>query len=411
MAGGYLWASYHLRVARAALERYHNSEAISHLNDCLKVRPRDSEALLLAARAARRTNNLDEADRLLDRYQAVRGKDDEDLFLERVLVRVQRGELDSVSNYCQSMIEQDHPATILILEALTRGCLRMYRPQAAESSLNEWLKRQPDNAEALCLQGQVYDLEMRMHDAIASFRRALTVDPELDEARLRLCTILMQLGLAEEAEPHLEYLCQRFPENPMLQVHLARSRDRQGKPEEAEKLLDAVLARHPNFAPALGERGKLAQRAGQTEEAERLLRRAAQLEPGDYQANYQLSLCLEKNGKADEARKVSEHLEQIMNDMKEIQDIAAVKMQRSPHDPELHYKIGVISLRAGSPEEGLRWLNSALKEDPSYAPAHQALANYYQRRGDSSRAAQHRLKAGTKQAGSPAAPTVEGKQP
>ncbi len=371
MAGVYLWGSYHLRAARAALERYHNNEAILHLHACLSVRPHDAEALLLAARAARRGNNLDDADHLLDQYQAARGKDDDDLFLERVLVRVQRGEIDSVSNYCQSLIEKDDLAAPLVLEALARGCLRMYRPLEAEKALKEWLRRQPDNAEALCLQGQVFDLAMRMHDAIASYRRALTADDQLDEARMRLCTSLIQLGLADEALPHLEYLCQRFPSNPMLQVHLARSRERQGRTEEAEQILVAVLNHLPDFAPALAERGKLVQRAAVTlgergtpaqraalaEEAERLLRRAAQLEPGDFQANHQLRLCLEQNGKSEEARKVSEHMEQILDDMNTIQEIVSTKMQRTPHDPELHYKIGMISLRAGSTEEGLRWLN------------------------------------------------------
>ena len=411
MAGMYLWGAYHLRAARAALEHYHNDEAMRHLRVCLAIRPHDPEALLLAARAARRANNLDDADLLLDRYQAERGKDDEDLFLERVLVRVQRGELDSVSNYCQSLIEQDHPATPLILEALAQGCLRMYRPVEAEKAINDWLQRQPDNAEALCLQGQVFDLVVRMHDAIASYRKALTADPELDEARMRLVNALVQLGLFDDAQPHLEYLSQRYPDNPMLQVHLARSRDRQGQTEEAERILEAVLARHPNYPPALAERGRLAQRAGQSEEAERLLRRAAQLEPGDYQANYQLWLCLEKNGKNEEARKLWDHMEQISDDMRAIQDIAAVKMQQTPHDPELHYKIGMISLRAGSLDEALRWLSSALKEDPKYAPAHQALADYYQRRGDFNRAAQHRQMAGGKGAGAPAAPVAERKQP
>jgi tetratricopeptide (TPR) repeat protein len=404
MAGFYLWASYHLREARAALERYHNNEAMLHLHACLTVRPHDPDALLLAARAARRSNNLDGADEFLNQYQTVRGADDEALFLERVLVRVQRGEIDSVSNYCRSLIEQDHPAAPLVLEAIARGCMRMYRPVEAEHALKEWLQRQPDNPEALSLQGQLYDLQMRMHDAIVSFRRALTVDPELDEARIRLFNELMQLGLAEEAQPHLEYLCQRFPDNPMLQVHLARSRDRQGQMEEAEKILDAVLARHPNLAAALAERGKLAQRARQTEEAERYLRKAVQLEPGDHQANYQLWLCLDQNGKAEEARKVWDHMDQITEDMRVIQDIAATKMQRTPHDPALHYKVGMISLRAGSTEEGLRWLQSALKEDPAYAPAHLALANYYQRRGDLNRAAQHRQKAGVKTDSAPPAP-------
>jgi hypothetical protein len=33
-------------------------------------------------------------------------------------------------------------------------------------------------------------------------------------------------------------------------------------------------------------------------------------------------------------------------------------------------------LREGYPEEGLRWLNSALRLDPLYAPAQQALKDY-----------------------------------
>jgi predicted Zn-dependent protease len=384
---------------------------MQHLLACLTVRPHDAEALLLAARASRRASRLEDADHFLDLYQAAHGKDDENLFLERVLVKVQRGELDSVSNYCQSLVEQNHPATPLVLEAIAQGCLRMYRAAEAENALKDWLQREPDNPEALCIQGQVYDLQMRMHDAVASYRHALMVDDKLDEARMRLCNVLMQLGLADEAQPHLEYLAQRFPHNPMLQVHLARSRDRQGRTEEANRLLDELLAHSPNFAPALFERGKLAQRAGETEEAERLLRKAVQLEPGDYQTNYQLWLCLDQSGKADEARKVWQHMDQISEDMKEIQDIATHKMQRRPHDPELHYKIGMISLRAGSPEEGLRWLNSALKENPNYAPAHQALANYYQRTGDFNRAAQHRQKAGDKEAGSPTPAADKPKQP
>jgi tetratricopeptide (TPR) repeat protein len=394
MIGVNLWASYHLRLARAALERYHTREAVPHLRDVLTIRSRDPEALLLASRAARRGGALDEADRYLDQYQEVRGPEDAALLLERVLVRVERGELDSVSNFCRAHIEQDDPATPLILEALARGYLRMYRPREAERSLEEWFRRQPDNPQALLIQGQVFDLETRHHDSIASYRRALTVDPEMEDARLRLCEALMQLGLMSEAEPHLKYLSERIPENLMVQVHLARARDRLGQSEEAEKIIDAVLARHPRYPPALAERGKLALRAGRADEAEKWLREAVALEPGDYQAHYQLSLCLEKNGKPDEAQKEQAQLQQIEEDIKRIQSISMGEMQQRPHDPDLHYQAGTIALRAGAVEEGLRWLHSALRENPNHVPSHKALMEYYQRIGDFRRARQHREKAG-----------------
>src|SRR5260370_10191313 len=53
VAGRHLWTGHHLRAARSAAERYHNAEAEQHLRECLKVWPRDPEALLLAARTAR----------------------------------------------------------------------------------------------------------------------------------------------------------------------------------------------------------------------------------------------------------------------------------------------------------------------------------------------------------------------
>jgi tetratricopeptide (TPR) repeat protein len=392
--GAYLWAAYHLRAAREALEHYHTNEALPHLQACLSVWPRDPQILLLAARAARRTGEFDWADHYLDQYQEQRGKDDEDLFIERVLVSAERGEVNSVSRFCQALVERNHPATPLILEALANGYLRRARPGDAEQVLKEWLKRQPDNPQALHIRGQVYDEELRHHDAITDYRRVLAIDPKMEEARLRLCESLMHLGLTNEALPHLEYLSQRRPNNLKIQVYLARCYDRMERLDEAEQILTAILDRQPDYGPALAERGKLALRAGRTSEAEQWLRQAVERGPGDVQAHYQLALCLEMNGKAEEAQQVRAHLEEVEDDMRRIQDISKEKMQQSPHDPNLHYELGAIALRYGLVESGLRWLHRALKEDPKHVPTHKALMEYYQSIGAFARAAEHRRKAG-----------------
>jgi tetratricopeptide (TPR) repeat protein len=244
VAGVWFWASYHLRMGRMALERYHTAEAVPHLQAALSIWPNDPETLLLAARAARRSGSFEIADRLLDSYQEL-GRQDENLTLERVCLRAERGEPDSVSKSCRTFIEQDHPGSPLLFEALVRGYMRVYQPLRAEKLLNEWLQRQPDNPQALFIQGQILDLQMRQTESIQSYRAALTVDPTLDEARLRLCDALMQLGSIEEAQPHLVYLHRRLPNHLMLQVYLARIQDRQGHPEEAERMLEAVLASTP----------------------------------------------------------------------------------------------------------------------------------------------------------------------
>ena len=79
----------------------------------------------------------------------------------------------------------------------------------------------------------------------------------------------------------------------------------------------------------------------------------------------------------------------IEADSRRFTEIIRDLMQRSPHDPGLHYELGMIAFRSGSPKEGLRWLESALREDPRHVPAHRGLALYYQKAGQAGRAARH----------------------
>jgi len=150
----HLHAWYHFRAARSDLQRYHNPQAVRHLQACLHVWPADADALLLAARAARRARAYEQAERCLEKYQQVRGLDEAGSF-EQLLLSAERG-VDSVADRCRHHVEQDHPDTPLILEALTRGYLRQYQLPEARLCLDLWLQRQPDNPQALCLKGQFH---------------------------------------------------------------------------------------------------------------------------------------------------------------------------------------------------------------------------------------------------------------
>jgi tetratricopeptide (TPR) repeat protein len=384
----HLRALYHLHAARLAVEQYHSDEAHDHLKACLQTWPENGEALFLAARTARRLGTLDEAEAFLRQAQQLRGQG-EDMVLERVLLDVQRGEVDRLASYCRALVDRGHAATPLILEAMTRGYINLYRLQEAENVLELWGERQPDNPQAAYLLGLIYEERSRPSDAAASYRHAVELDPAYLDARLRLGGRLLDTGQGAEALPHLEFLWRRRPDNPQLQVYLARCKDMLGQQAEAEKLLDDLLARQPNLAAALLERGTLAVRAGQLEQAERCLRQAATLDPGDFQIHYQLYQCLEQRGKAEEARALQLHLKEIEADIRRIQEIVGVQMQQNPHDANLHYEAGMISLRAGAAKEGLRWLQSALRENPRHVAAHKALASYYQKTGEPGRAMQH----------------------
>jgi tetratricopeptide (TPR) repeat protein len=396
-AGTQAWALHHYRAARDQMARYHTAAAREHLEECLKVWPRDADALLLAARAARRSGTYDAAELFLARAEKA-GAREEDVVLERLLLRAERGEVDEVRPFCRALLEGDGPDAPLALEAVARGLLRSYRLQEAQAVLDRWQQLQPDNAQALFLQGLAYDQQDRRHDALAAFRRALQADAEHDDARLHLARVLLLNGQYAEATPHLEYLRGRLPGSPEVPVLLARCRA--ALPErraEAVALLDEVLARAPHYAPALAERGRLALEAGQLEQAEPWLREATRRSPDNVPTHVQYQRCLLGLGKSEEAAAVEARLKQLEKDILRLQEITQTEMQRQPHSARLQCEAGVISLRAGFAAEGLRWLHRALKEDPNYAPAHEALADFYQSTGERALATRHRELARTAQ--------------
>jgi tetratricopeptide (TPR) repeat protein len=393
VAGTQLWALHHYRAARAELERYHNARGRDHLEACLRAWPRDPDALLLAARAARRLGDFEQADVFLARYRERRGPKDEAGSLEQVFLRAERGDVDEVGSFCVHLVETNRPAAPLALEAMAHGFLRKYRLREAALCLTQWLERRPDDVQAVLFRGLVSEQLQQRDEAIASYRRVVQLDPEHDEGRLRLCGLLLQVGRGGEAAAHLEYLLGRVPDNPVVPVYLARARAQAGRRDEARRLLDEVLARAPQYGPALAERGKLALAERDLESAEALLRQACERDPSDYQAQYQLYQCLAQRGK-EAVRAQGERLKQLEADMKRIEQIATHDMQRAPHDAALHCEAGVISLRMGSATEGVRWLKSALKEDPRYGPAHEALALFYESTGNRALAVRHRELAG-----------------
>src|SRR4029077_11090262 len=78
-------------------------------------------------------------------------------------------------------------------------------------------------------------------------------------------------------------------------------------------------------------------------------------------------------------------LEGLGNDLQRLEGLTK-QVARTPRDPQPRYETGVIFLENGQEKEGLRWLESALREAPRHRPTCLTLANYYARKGDPARA-------------------------
>src|SRR5262245_19904678 len=261
-----------LRKARQAVERSRYAAAAPFLAAVLERRPDHAEALLLAARAARRLSAFDDAHEFLLRFERAHGID-ERLILERALLRAERGDLDAVREYCLARIEQGHAETAAILEALTHGALRTHQLAEARELLRVWAGHNADDPRPHFLRGMLAELSMVAGDAAGAYRRALDLVPDWNEPCLRLSRLLLSQNRADEALPHLAQLRRQLPDDTDVKVDHAVCLDMLGQSAEAERLLDEVLAAVPRHPQGLLERGRLANRRNDPR-AEALLREA-----------------------------------------------------------------------------------------------------------------------------------------
>jgi tetratricopeptide (TPR) repeat protein len=365
------------------------------LNACLKVWPwsRSVRAHLLAARAARREGDFEQAVQHLQEVQSTLGDQSAETVLEWAMLHAAGGDLDKVEGYLQDQARKDPQHVLLILEALAEGYMRVSRIAAALHCMEECLAREPDNVQALYLRSSIYCQTGASAHAVPDLRRVVELDPERPRARWLLAVALVSIGRYEEAAQNLEVLRQRQAEDVEIIVQLAICRQRTGRSREASALLDAVLARRPDHGLALYTRGEMAQMRGELSEAEKWLRQAVRALPYDYTAHWVLTECLRQQGKTEQAEAEESYTNQLRDRRARLEEIATHHMSQRYNDPAMHWELGKLMLELGMPEAGKNWLLSALRLDEHYVPALTALADYYEQQGDAALAAEYRHQA------------------
>jgi tetratricopeptide (TPR) repeat protein len=382
----------HARDAQKALQRRDLSAARAHLAQCLEVWPNSASTHFQAARTARRLDLYDEAETHLTRCQQL-GGDVEAIKLEHYLMRVQRGDWH-VQPDLAAALDQDHPDSILILEALAKGCMKdlsYARAPLALRYVEQWLERDPEAVPALIWHGQLRCLVRDFVGAEADYDRALELDPDNEEAHLQLAEALREVLAPAKAADHYEQVLRLHPEEPTALLGLARCRRDLGQADQAIALLDSLLRRQPDNVAGLIERSQLALGKGQPSQAEPWLRRAVGLNPYEFMANALLSECLlqqdRRRGSAVlltapwvfvyrwryqlEARAYQARSQRLQQDETRLRALLPQVMQGQTRDPSVYCELGMIYLRFGQTNEAREWFVTALRLDGGYEPARQ----------------------------------------
>jgi thioredoxin-like negative regulator of GroEL len=156
--------------------------------------------------------------------------------------------------------------------------------------------------------------------------------------------------------------------------------------DEARRLLDLLLEEHPNHEGGLLERGRLALHAGEFEDAEKWLRKAAAAAPRyNSEAQRLLCRCLEAADKTAEARACLNELRERETKVINVERLIA-QANRAPHNVELRYRIALELMNLGREEDAVGYLYLVVQQDRQHGPARQALADYFDRTGQPTRA-------------------------
>jgi tetratricopeptide (TPR) repeat protein len=377
----------HVRAADEALARNDLVQARAHLLLALEGRPDAPELHLQLARVARRAGAYDESLHHLRECERLGGIK-EAIELERLLHRAQRGAFSVGERLLWAYVEKDHPDTLHILEAMARGYLDTLRLPQALTCLDRWLARQPDSQPALVLRGKLFELRLDRPEAIASYKKVLELDPDHDQTRLRLAELLAKEVRPQEALEQFQELRRRQPNNVLVRVGLAQVQITLNQLDDARRELDLVLSRDPRDVDALVQRGRVEMQALRPDLADPWLRKAVELSPYDFPAVFNFTQCLSRLGKKDELRRWQERLKEIDDDQVRMAKLVRRIMQ-APQDASARCEVGKIFLKIGFDQDGLRWLFSALQEDPRHRTTNEVLARYYRRKGQPELAARY----------------------
>lgn len=189
--------------------------------------------------------------------------------------------------------------------------------------------------------------QRREDEAILSYERAISLDPEETMAQVGLAWLRMRRGDIDEAIRVLEFTISIDPMMPMARTALGYALLEHGEVERAVEQLVRADELEPNNASTIHFLAKAYERAGEKQVAHALMARAARLSPEDVVIQLDHANALADTGEVEEALSVATRMSRL-----------------APDDARVHAVLGALLAESGTEESAISHLTRALELDP-----------------------------------------------
>lgn len=232
-------------------------------------------------------------------------------------------------------------------------------------------KSRPEAAAALA-EGFMKMFDGEDESALAGFRRARQLDPNMWQAALFEANVVATKGQVGEATAILRGILKENPKLARPHLSLGMIAQDQRQLDQAAGEYRAAVAADPSLAEAHYRLGSLALSEGNYEEAERELKAALGFDPYKEEAFNDLGLVFAATG----------HLGEAETSYKKA-------LELNPSYAVAHVNLGMVYVSSGRMDQGIDEFNMALSVDPTLAAAHNNLATAYAIRQEWDLAIQH----------------------
>ena len=213
------------------------------------------------------------------------------------------------SNHALEQLEnlKSLPNTLLyISQILYEGKL-----SEAEKMCRDFLKKDPQNTEAMSILSEIASKLGYLEDAEFLLENAVNFEPNNSELRKKYLIILRKKQKFSKAMIQAEYLCKTFPKNLSYKAQMAIEIMQNGDYEKAIEIFDSILKKAPNDPNTLTSKGHALKTFGNNIDAIESYKLAHKAKPDHGEAYFSLANLKTYSFKTSEIASMKNQLENI----------------------------------------------------------------------------------------------------